>query len=126
MDLDSYGGTDPLGMFPLFMKWTADALAPRLAVVFRRLVRLGSCLVCPRVILFKFCSMVVGGSVLTVLTQFLSNRSQYAVVDGCHSKLVRSAVLQKSVLVSSCSFCAPRSVSLKWKTSSTVMLTNPL
>ena len=42
LDLDSYGGTDPLGMFPLFLKKTAVVLAPRLAVVFRRLLRLGS------------------------------------------------------------------------------------
>ena len=35
LDLDSYGGTDPLGMFPLFLKRTAEVLAPRLAVVFR-------------------------------------------------------------------------------------------
>ena len=39
-------------------------------------------------ILFKLCSLGVGGSVLSVLTQFLSNRSQYVVVDGCRSKLV--------------------------------------
>ena len=32
-------------------------------------------------ILFKFCSVGVGGSVLSVPTQFLSNRSQYVVVD---------------------------------------------
>ena len=42
LDLDPYGGTDPLGMFPLFLKRTADVMAPRLSVVFRRLVRLGS------------------------------------------------------------------------------------
>ena len=42
LDLDPYGGTDPLGMFPLFLKRTADVLAPRLSVVFRRLLRLGS------------------------------------------------------------------------------------
>ena len=40
--LDPYVGSDPLGMFPLFLKRTADVLAPRLSVVFRRLVRLGS------------------------------------------------------------------------------------
>ena len=40
-DLDSYGGIDPLGMFLLFLK-TAEVLAPRFAVVFRRLLRLGS------------------------------------------------------------------------------------
>ena len=39
-------------------------------------------------ILFKLCSVgVIGGSVLSVLIQFLSNRSQYVVVDGCRSKL---------------------------------------
>ena len=49
LDLDSYGGTDPLGMFPLFLKRTAEVLAPRLAVVFRRLLRFGSFSVCWRV-----------------------------------------------------------------------------
>ena len=27
LDLDPYGGTDPLGMFPLFLKRTADGMA---------------------------------------------------------------------------------------------------
>ena len=51
-------------------------------------------------ILFKLCSVGVGGSVLSVLTQFLSNRSQYVVVDGCRGKLVNvvSGVHQGSVL----------------------------
>ena len=50
-------------------------------------------------ILFKLCSVGVWGSVLSVLTQFLSNRSQYIVVDGCRSKLVNveSGVPQGSV-----------------------------
>ena len=48
LDLDPYGGTDPLGMFPLFLKRTADVMAPRLSVVFRRLVRLGSLPACWR------------------------------------------------------------------------------
>ena len=42
LDLDPYGGTDPLGMFPHFLKKTADVMALRLSVVFRWLVRLGS------------------------------------------------------------------------------------
>ena len=42
LDLDPYGGTHPLGMFSLFIKRTADVMAPRISVVFRRLVRLGS------------------------------------------------------------------------------------
>ena len=28
LDLDPYGGTDQLGMFPLFLKRTADVMAP--------------------------------------------------------------------------------------------------
>ena len=48
LDLDSYGGTDPLGMFPLFLKKTAEVLAPRLPVVFQRL-HLPSFPVCWRV-----------------------------------------------------------------------------
>ena len=46
LDLDSNGGTDPLGMFPLSLTRTADVMAPRLSVVFRRLVRLGSLPTC--------------------------------------------------------------------------------
>ena len=42
LDLDPYGGTDPLGRFHLFLKRTADVMAPRLSVMFRRLVCLGS------------------------------------------------------------------------------------
>ena len=48
LDLDSYGGTDPSGMFPLFLKKTAVVLAPRLAVLFWLLLRLGSFSVCWR------------------------------------------------------------------------------
>ena len=44
--------------------------------------------------------MGVGGSVLSILTQFLSNRSQHVMVDGCQSKLfnIVSGVRQGSVL----------------------------
>ena len=48
LDLDPYGGTDPLGMFPLFLERTADIMAHRLSVVFRLLVRLGSFPACWR------------------------------------------------------------------------------
>ena len=201
LDLDPYGGFDPLGMFPLFLKRTADVLAPRLSVVFRRLVRLGSFPACwrqanvtpipygppsPSVanyrpisltsvlskvferlvsvrlrrflersgvlpttqfayrkvlgtcdallclshtlqsalesgqearivqidfnaafdrvnhqgILYNLCSVGIGGSVLSILTRFLSDRSQHVMVDGCRSKLVNdvSGVQQGSVL----------------------------
>ena len=44
--------------------------------------------------------MGIGGSVLSILTQFLSNRSRHIMVDGCQSKLVDvvSGVPQGSVL----------------------------
>ena len=48
LDLDPFGGSDQLGMFPLFLKRTADVLATLLSVVFRRLVRLGTFPACWR------------------------------------------------------------------------------
>ena len=44
--------------------------------------------------------IIIGCSMLSVLTQFLSNRSQHVLVDGCWSKLgkVVSGVLEGSVL----------------------------
>ena len=196
LGLDSYGGSDPMGMFPFFIIRTADVLAPCLSVVFRRLVRLGSFPACWRQanvtpipncpltssvanyrpisitsvlfkvferllsvrlgrfmernsmcayrkdlgtcaallcvshtlqsalesgqearivqidfsaafiminhqgIMCKFCSVGIGGSVLSILTKFLSNRSQHVMLDGCRSKLVNvvSGVPQGSVL----------------------------
>ena len=47
LDLNPYGGTGPLGMFPLFLKRT-DVMASCLSVVFWRLVRLGSFSACWR------------------------------------------------------------------------------
>ena len=41
-------GSVPLGMFPIFLQRTADVLAPRLSVVFRRLVLLASFQACWR------------------------------------------------------------------------------
>ena len=51
-------------------------------------------------ILYKLYSVGIIGSVLSILTQFLSNRSQQVMVDGCRSKLVNvvSGVPQRSVL----------------------------
>ena len=51
-------------------------------------------------ILSKLCSVGIGGSVLSILTEFLSNRYQKVMVDGCRSKLVNvvSGVPQGSVL----------------------------
>ena len=51
-------------------------------------------------ILYKLCSVGIGGSVLSLLTWFLSNRSQHVMVDACRSKLLNvvSGVLQGIVL----------------------------
>ena len=52
------------------------------------------------VILYKLCCVGIGGCVLSILTQFLSNRSQHVMVDGCRTKLVNvvSGVPQCRVL----------------------------
>ena len=68
-------------------------------------------------ILFKLCSVGIGGSVLSVLTQFLSGRSQYVVVDGCHSKLVdvccdNQGCHREVFLARSCSSCTLQRFSL--------------
>ena len=34
-------------------------------------------------ILYRLCSVGIGGSVLSILTQFQSNQSQQVIVDGC-------------------------------------------
>ena len=51
-------------------------------------------------ILYKLCSVGIGGSVLSILTQFLSDRSQHVMIDGCRCKLVnvQSGVPQGNVL----------------------------
>ena len=41
LDLDTYGGVDPLRVFLLFLKKVADIIAPKLTIIFRRLIRLG-------------------------------------------------------------------------------------
>ena len=57
LDLDPYGGTDPLGMFPLLLKRT-DVMAPSHSVEFRQLVRLGSFPACWRQPMSpKFCKV---------------------------------------------------------------------
>ena len=70
--------------------------------------RLGSCIdfsadfdrVNPQGILYRLCSVGFGGFVLSIPTQFLSNRSHHVMVDGCQSKPVdvASGVPQGSVL----------------------------
>ena len=40
--LDAHGGVDPHGIFPMFLKELRNELAPKLAIVFRLLIRSGS------------------------------------------------------------------------------------
>ena len=76
----------------LLMQWMARIVQIDFSADFDRVNHQG--------LLFKLCSVGVGGSVLSVLIQFLSNRSQYVMVDGCRSKLVNvvSGVPPGSVL----------------------------
>ena len=62
------------------------------SAAFDRVIHLG--------ILYRLCSVGIGGSVLSILTQFLSNQSQQVMVDGCQSKLINvvSGMPQGSVL----------------------------
>ena len=57
-----------------------------------RIVQTDFSTICDRVyhqkFLYRLCSVGIGGSVLSILTQFLSNRSEHVMVDGCPSKLV--------------------------------------
>ena len=70
-------------------------------------------------ILYQLCSVGIAGFVLSTLTQFLSNRSQQIMVDGCQSKLVNvvSGVPQGSVLGQLLFPCTLRSFFLFWKIS---------
>ena len=51
-------------------------------------------------ILYKLSSVSIGGSVLSILTQFLLNLSHYVMLDGCWHKLanIKSEVPQGNVL----------------------------
>ena len=42
LELDSYGGAGPDGIFPLFFKKTCEVLSPKLAVIFRKDSRMGA------------------------------------------------------------------------------------
>ena len=97
LELDPYGGTDPLGMFPLFLKRIADVLAIHCKCALEsgqgaNIVQINFSAAINRVnhqgILYKLCSVGIRGSVLSILTQCLSNRSRHVMVDSCRNKLV--------------------------------------
>ena len=48
LDLEPYGGSGPDGIFPLFFIKTAHFLAPKIAVIFRKLTRVGKFSLCWR------------------------------------------------------------------------------
>ena len=48
LEVDPYGGAGPDGIFPLFLKETADIFAPKIAVIFRKLARAGKFSLCWR------------------------------------------------------------------------------
>ena len=81
-------------------------------------------------ILYKLCSVGIGGSVLSILTQFLSDRSQHVMVDGCSSKLVNvvSGVPQGNVLGPLLFWASytPRSFFPFWRISGSVMPISPI
>ena len=60
-------------------------------------------------ILYKISSVGIGGSVLSKLTKFLSNRSQHVMVHGCRSKLVNilSECRRAVFWARYCSSCTP-------------------
>ena len=70
-------------------------------------------------IFYKLCSVGIGGSVLSILTQFLSNRSQQVMVDGCRNKLVtfHQECRRAAFWARYCSSCTLRSFFPFWKIS---------
>ena len=69
-------------------------------------------------ILYRLCSVGIGGSVLSILTQFRSNRSQHIMVDGCWSNLLMFQGCHRAAFGACyCSFCTLRSFYPFWKIS---------
>ena len=60
-------------------------------------------------IMYKLCSVGIGGFVLSIMTQFVSDKSQHVMVDCCRSKLVNavSGVLQSVFWAHYCSYYTP-------------------
>ena len=42
LDLDTHGGVDLFGVLPLYLKKVTDIIAPKLNIIFRKFIRLGS------------------------------------------------------------------------------------
>ena len=70
-------------------------------------------------ILYKLCFVGIVGSVLSILTQFLSNRSQHVIMDGCRVNwLTLHQECQREVFWARyCSSCTLQSFFSFWKIS---------
>ena len=67
-------------------------------------------------ILYKLCAVGIAGSVLYILTQFLSNWSQHVMVDGCVNWLLLYQEFHRAVFWARyCSSCTLRSFLYFWK-----------
>ena len=42
LNFDTYGGVDPLVVFPLFLKMVADIISPKSSIIFLGVIRWGS------------------------------------------------------------------------------------
>ena len=73
-----------------------------------------------RGILYKFCSMGIGGSLLSILTQFLSNRSQHMLwwtVNCVNWIMLCQECTKELFLARYCSSCSPLSFFPFWRLS---------
>ena len=83
-------------------------------------------------ILYKLCYVGIGGSVLSIFTQFISNRPQHIIANSncCLSKLVKFVsgvpLGREALWAHYCSSCTPRSCFLFWRISRSVMAVTPL
>ena len=78
--------------------------------------------------LFKLCSVGIGGSVLTILTQFLSSRSQHVMVDifGVNWLTLCQECRRAFFWVRYCPACTPWRFFQFWKISWSVIPMTPL
>ena len=67
----------------------------------------------------KLCPVGIGGSVLSILTKFQSNRSQHVMLNGCMSKLINvmSGFRRAAFWALCCSSYTPRSFFPIWRIS---------